>query len=201
MSGESVDDFLARLASGAPVPGGGSAAALTAALSAGLVSMVCCVTARHSSGCEGLAEVEREANERRAHLVALMGDDARAFQTVLEARRVPGDQRAIVVREALCRATAIPLDVAQAAHRILGLCMRIATGVRPSTVSDLGVAAVLAGAAFDGAALTARVNLRDLDDPDFTARTSDVLDRLTGEVTELRHRVAQVVVARTGVMV
>jgi formiminotetrahydrofolate cyclodeaminase len=196
-----VDDFLDRLASGAPVPAGGSAAALTAAVSAGLVSMVCYVTARHSSGCEGIAEVKREANELRAHLTALMGDDARAFEAVLQARRAPGDQRAIVVREALRRATAIPLDVAQAAHRILGFCARIATGARLSTMSDLGVSAALAGAAFDGATLTARVNLRDLDDPAFTARTLGILDRLTGEVTELRHRVAQVVVARTGVSV
>lgn len=196
-----MDDFLDHLASGPPVPGGGSAAALTAAVSAGLVSMVCLVTARHSSGCEGLAGVEREANELRAHLVTLMGDDARAFEAVLEARRAPGDQRAIVVRETLRRATTIPLDVAQAAHRILGLCARIAASARPSTMADLGVAAALAGAAFDGATLTARVNLRDLDDPAFTARTSGILDRLTGEVTEVRHRVAQVVVARTGVSV
>lgn len=196
---ESVDEFLYRLASVSPVPGGGSAAALAGAASAGLVSMVCGVTARHAGGDEGLAEVAREANELRARLVTLMAEDARAFEGLLQARRAARGEQDIVVREALRRATVTPVDVARAAHRILTLCARIAANARPSTMADLGVAATLAGAALDGATLTARVNLRDLDDSGFTAATASILDQLTGEAPELRHRVAQVIGVRTGV--
>ncbi len=196
---ESVDEFLYRLASVSPVPGGGSAAALAGAASAGLVSMVCGVTARHAGGDEALAEVAREANELRARLVTLMAEDARAFEGLLQARRAARGEHDLVVREALRTATVTPVDVARAAHRILALCARIAANARPSTMADLGVAATLAGAALDGATLTARVNLRDLDDSGFTAATASILEQLTGEAAELRHRVAQVIVARTGV--
>jgi len=196
---ESVDEFLHRLASGSPVPGGGSAAALAGAASAGLVSMVCGVTTRHSSGSDGLAEVEREANELRARLVALMADDARAFEALLQARRTARDKQSPVVREALRGATGPPLDVARAAHRILELCAHIAASARPSTMADLGVAAALAGAALDGATLTVRVNLSGLEDPGFTAATASILDRLTAEASASRRRVAEVIGSRTGV--
>jgi formiminotetrahydrofolate cyclodeaminase len=110
---ESVDDFLEQLASRVPAPGGGSAAALTGAASAGLVGMVCRVTAEHAADGESFRAMAREADELRNRLQALMRDDARAFSSLLEARRVPGDQRGVGAREALCRATEVPLEIAQ----------------------------------------------------------------------------------------
>jgi formiminotetrahydrofolate cyclodeaminase len=197
--GESVDDFLERLASGSPVPAGGSAAALAAAASAGLVGMVCRVSAPHVADGAALVEAAHEADDLRGRLVRLMHEDALAFKALLEARRGASDRRSDAVREAARRATEVPLDIVESAQRVLGLCERVAPEARPSTVADLGVAVALGCAAFDGATLTVRVNLKGLDDPAFTARTSGTLDRLTGEVTALRHRVTQVIVARTGV--
>ena len=196
---ESVDDFLEQLASGSPAPAGGSAAALAAAASAGLVGMVCRVAIRHAAGGATLAEAGREADELRQRLVTLMRDDALAFTALLEARRGSGSRPSHAVREAARRATQVPLDIVESSQRVLGLCERVASEVRPSTVADLGVAIALAGAAFDGATLTVRVNLKGLDDPVYAARTAGTLDRLTGEVTALRHRVAQVISGRTGI--
>jgi formiminotetrahydrofolate cyclodeaminase len=73
------------------------------------------------------------------------------------------------------------------------------TTARASTVSDLGVAGALAAAALDGAALTARVNLRAIDDPGFVSRTRAALAGLVGDAAVTRHRLVQVVAARTGV--
>jgi methenyltetrahydrofolate cyclohydrolase len=199
--GESVHDFLEQLASGSPVPAGGSAAALAAAASAGLVGMVCRVSAPHAADGAAVAEAAGQADELRRRLVTLLLDDALAFTALLEARRGASDRRGHAVREAARRATEVPLDIVESAQRVLGLCERVASDARPSTVADLGVAVALAGAAFDGATLTVRVNLKGLDDPAFVARASGTLDRLTGEVAALRHRVAQVIVARTGVSV
>ena len=197
---ESVDDFLEQLASGSPAPAGGSAAALAAAASAGLVGMVCRVATRHAASGAPLAEAGREADELRRRLVTLMRDDALVFAALLEARRGASARRSDAVREAARQATQVPLDIVESAQRVLGLCEQVASEARPSTVADLGVAVALAGAAVDGATLTVRVNLKGLDDPVYAARTAGTLDRLTGEITALRHRVAQVISGRTGIL-
>jgi formiminotetrahydrofolate cyclodeaminase len=66
-------------------------------------------------------------------------------------------------------------------------------------VSDLGVAVTLAAAALEGATLTARVNLRDLDDPAFVSRTHARLAALGESAAVMRERLARVVAARTGI--
>ena len=120
---------------------------------------------------DDLAQVDQEAEALRARLTALVQEDADAYAVVIEARRAPAEQRPQAVRAALVRATEVPVEIASAAQRILALCDRLAMSARASTVSDLGVAVILAAAALEGAALTARVNLRDLDDPEFVSRS------------------------------
>ena len=109
---------------------------------------------------------------------------------MIEARRVPDEERPHAVRTALVRATEVPVEIARAAGRVLALCDRLAPSARASTVSDLGVAVTLAAAALEGAALTARVNLRDLDDPAFVSRTQAMLAKLVEDAAVTRHRLA-----------
>jgi methenyltetrahydrofolate cyclohydrolase len=196
---ERLPGFLDRLASAAPTPGGGAAAALTAATSAALVAMVCRVTARHSAPEVQLAEMEQEAEALRARLTALVQEDGDAFAAVIEARRVPAPQRSAALRAALVHATEVPLEIAAGAARILALCDALVARARSSTVADLGVAVTLAAAALEGAALTARVNLRALDDPAFGERTAATLATLLDDAAVTRHRLTQVVAARTGI--
>ncbi|MDP8924785.1 MAG: cyclodeaminase/cyclohydrolase family protein, partial [Chloroflexota bacterium] len=61
-----VTEYLDRLASGDPTPGGGSAAALAGALAAALVSMVCNLT----TGRDKFADVEEEVVAIRAEAEA-----------------------------------------------------------------------------------------------------------------------------------
>lgn len=199
MRGQSLDEFLHRLAQPTPVPGGGSAAALAGAVSAALLSMVCGVTARHSPEIAELAEIAQEANDLRGRLVALITEDALAFDALQSARRTTQDRRHPAVQEALRGATATPLDLARSAQRILALCATIAGRARVSALADLGVAAALADAALDGAALTVRANLSGLEDPGFRLTSANVLDELTKEAAEGRRRVSEAIRARTGV--
>ncbi len=199
MTVERLERFLDRLASATPTPGGGAAAALTGATGAAIVAMVCRVTARHGAPRPELTETEQEAEALRARLTTLVQEDADAFAAVIEARRTPAAQRLAAVRAALVKATEVPVETAEGAARILALCDRLVTSARASTVSDLGVAVTLAAAALEGAALTARVNLRALDDPAFVARTRATLATLVGDAAVTRHRLAQVVAARTGI--
>ena len=87
-----VDGFLADLASSAPVPGGGSVAALQVAMGAALVEMVCNLTI----GRKKYQSVEAEATQIRTRALAvrerarqLVDEDAAAYGAVSEAMRLP----------------------------------------------------------------------------------------------------------------
>jgi formiminotetrahydrofolate cyclodeaminase len=196
---DAVGRYLADLASAAPAPGGGSAAALAAALGAALVAMTCRVTDKHAGAApEGrlLGELAGDADGLRHRLTALANDDARAYSGVIAARRLPLPERGTAVQDALTRATEVPERLAAESRNVLALCDRIAPCARASTLSDLGVAAILAHGALRAAALTARMNLAGIADGDFTGETSRRLDALVAEGMTLAERIETALAAR-----
>ena len=196
---DAVGRYLADLASAAPAPGGGSAAALAAALGAALVAMTCRVTDKHAGGApEGrpLGELAEEADGLRHRLTALANDDARAYSAVIAARRLPAPERGTAAQDALKRATEVPERLAAESRHVLALCERIAPSARASTLSDLGVAAILAHGALRAAALTARMNLAGIADGDFTGETTRRLDALVAEGMMLAERIETALASR-----
>jgi formiminotetrahydrofolate cyclodeaminase len=168
-----VRDLTERLASRAPVPGGGSASALVGALGAALVEMVCELTLGKPE-YEEVDPVARQigaaAGELRGSLLAAAEEDATAYLAVVVARRLPRDgdeQRAArkaAIGEASVAATEIPLRVGRLAAKVLDLAASIASIGNRNAVSDAGAAALLAAAAARGAALNVRINLPSLPD-------------------------------------
>jgi formiminotetrahydrofolate cyclodeaminase len=201
---DSVGRYLADLASAAPAPGGGSAAALAAALGAALVAMTCRVTAKHAGAAHAgaapsvipLEELAEKADGLRHRLTALANDDSRVYSDVIAARRLPVPEREPAVQHALERATEVPQRLAAESRSVLALCERIAPCARASTLSDLGVAAILAHGALRAGALTARTNLAGIVDGDFTGEMTRRLDALVAEGTTLSERIATALAAR-----
>ena len=185
---DTVESLLRRIASPDPSGGGGAAAALTGATAAALVAMVAGVAARRAPEDARLREIVDEMQVLRARMLALIDEDVAAFGLVVDARRRTDATRADAVREALLGATQVPLELASASARVLERCAAVLPAARPSTVADLGVAATLAAAALEGAALTARANLETLDVPAFVAESQRRLDELLCEGAALRAR-------------
>jgi formiminotetrahydrofolate cyclodeaminase len=170
-----VHAFLERLGSSDPVPGGGSAAALAAAMGAALVAMVAELTIGRPAYAEHeatIAELRAGATERRADLLALAQQDADAYDLVVRARHLPKESEAEVTARraalaaAMREAARIPLRVAVVAAEVLDLAERIAPIGNRNAVSDAGVAAQLAAAGLRGAVLNVRINLPYLADDD-----------------------------------
>jgi len=191
VSNETVAGLLARIASAGSEAGGGAAAALTAATAAALIAMVGGIATRHAPEESGPREIAGEADALRQRLIALIGLDVDAYRRVLEARRDTAAPRAAAIRDALVRATEVPLEVATASARLLEHCVALLASARPGTRSDLGVAGLLAAAALDAAALTARANLQALAAPPFVADAGAQLDRLLQHGGALRARLSQ----------
>jgi formiminotetrahydrofolate cyclodeaminase len=163
--------FLDRLASAAPTPGGGSAAALAGSMAAGLLVMVGRIAARRAADPQETIESLIETAERhREALTAAVEEDAAAYRTVLAARRLPKStpaesaHRRDAIRAALVEAAGVPLAVARAASTLTELGPRVAAIAPRFAASDLEVAVHLARAALLGALANVSANTGGLDD-------------------------------------
>src|SRR4051812_9321341 len=89
---KTVSQFLDELASSNPTPGGGSVAALTGAMSAGLVTMVCDLTIgkKQYAHFDDEARTLRErAESLRAELQELAQADVDVFNRLMAAYKLP----------------------------------------------------------------------------------------------------------------
>ena len=161
---------------------------MTGATAAALVAMVAGVAAHRAPADTRLREIVGEAEALRIRMLAIVDRDVEAFGRVVEARRCTGDARAAAVSEALIGATEVPLELAAASARVLEQCAEVLPRARPSTLADIGVAATLAAAALEGAALTARANLEILPASAFVAESRRRLDGWLRQSATLRAR-------------
>jgi len=164
----SLRDFLDQLASDAPTPGGGSVAALTGALAAGLGQMACALTV----GKPKFAAVEekvRAAAERLARAEGmfrrLIDEDAAAYLELSSAFKLKKDdpQRGERIRQAATLAAEIPLETAALASRTCHEIMALMKIANPNLKADLEAAGHLAQAAAHAAGANVRANLPLLD--------------------------------------
>ena len=165
-TGDTLGGFLERVASHDPAPGGGAAAAVSAALAAGLVAMV----ARFSvSEVPDAPEVAGEADRLRHEALRLAGQDAEAYRAVLGASRLPKDSpdRPGRIHSAIEDAADVPLRIAATAARIATLGSRLAWEGNPNLQGDAVVAVLLVDAAAKGAdrLVELNVSLGGLDGP------------------------------------
>ena len=185
--GPTLDGWLDELAGGAPVPGGGSAAALAGALAAALVAMVARLTVGRKAyaGVQPrVAEILAEAEALRAQLRRLVDDDAAAYAKVSAAYRLPKDDphRTRAGDEALVGAAQTPLAMARGAARLVGLAREIGTIGNRNAHSDASVAEALARAALAGAVENVRVNVQSLSEPGLGRSLLDEAEGLVRQV-------------------
>ena len=182
-----VAAFLDDLASAAPTPGGGSAAAVVGAMSAALVSMVCNVTLgkKGQEAVEGEMKAVRDLSERlRARLTAMVAADIAAFDGLMAAYRLPKaseaekESRGAAIQDNLRAATETPLECARACAEVIALSRRAGQSGYSGVVSDAGVAALSANAALRSAALNVFINVPALKDRDFAAQATSEIERL-----------------------
>ena len=116
----SVTEFLDELASNSPAPGGGSVSALAASLGAALTSMVCRLTIGKKKYVDVQEEIEkvlRQSEEFRAKFIAIIDEDAVAFNNVMAAYGLPKQteeqktKRTTEIQETMKTATLIPLEL------------------------------------------------------------------------------------------
>ena len=167
------DEFLERLASKEPVPGGGGAAALGGAIGAALTSMVANLTV----GKEKFLSVEGEmirlaaaSKYLRKELLQLVQEDASVFEAFMKCYKMPKatdlekELRQIKIQEAAKMAAEIPLKIGEKALAVLLLAAELGN---PAVITDAAVAALMARAAVRSAVYNVKINLNLINDQDY----------------------------------
>lgn len=166
-----IEEFLRRLGSPDPTPGGGALAALAGAMAAAMLAMVCHLTIgrpRYADVEDAIRTILEETLARQRDLLGLADADAAAYSAVRDAYRLPhttdaerAARQAAIIRS-MERATEVPVQTAETAAAVLGLTARAGEIANRNMLGDVAVAAHLGLAAVRGALDQARLNLRSL---------------------------------------
>ena len=158
--------FLNKLSSATPTPGGGSASALAGALSASLVAMVAGLSSRKDeTKRKGMEGIRKKGLSIQKRLFRAIDEDSKSFDAVIKAFRLPKNSekerlhRAREIQKAYQKATFTPQLVCQQSLQLLEYSKTLILKGNPNAISDAGVAAFLADAAFAGGVLNININL------------------------------------------
>lgn len=190
-----LDEFADELSMDSPAPGGGSAAALCGSLAAALSAMVANLTVGkkgYEAAWDRMKEVGLQAQKLKAELLQAVDLDTRAFNRVMEAFRLPKAteeqirEREAAIEQANREATLVPLSVLEKAVGLAELAYEAASQGNKNSVSDAGVAGLVARSCGLGAFYNVRINLPGIKDENFKKKT---LTRAEQLVRKLENRV------------
>jgi methenyltetrahydrofolate cyclohydrolase len=197
-----VGEFVDDLASDEPVPGGGSASAVAAALGAGLVAMVASLSAdrpryaEHAATHESAGARGRELADR---FLTLADRDSDAYAGFAVALKLPRETeaeklaRTTALRAAARVAAEVPLACVEGCRELVVAAEMLAGRSNANAASDLSVASLLAEAAAEGAAANVLVNLPSVGDDDFTGEMTTRVAALLADVVAIAGRTRAVV--------
>ncbi len=189
--------FVEALASKAPVPGGGAAAAVSAALGASLTAMVVRLSLdrpKYADHSALHAEALERSDAARARFLELADADATAYAAYRAARSLPHETeqeteaREAATREAARGAAQVPLEVVKACHAQVELVERVVGRTNLYVASDLDVAALLLDSAARAAAANVRVNLGAIGDEGFASAVNVELDQRLQQIQSTADR-------------
>ena len=153
----SLTEYTRVLSLKVPAPGGGSAAALTAALGAALLSMV----ANYSLGKGAAREVEqklkntlKESERLRKRFLQLVDLDAQAYLNVVETRKAAPAKRNAARR----KAAQVPLEICKLCYKAVQLSPTLVRYGNRYLISDVKVALELLLAAYNAARVNVEIN-------------------------------------------
>jgi len=192
-------EFVEKVASEAPAPGGGSVSALAGALAAALCAMVARLTLgkeKYRDTWQEMEQVRDSADALMRRLLELVDEDTAAYNQVLSAFKLPRDNEAqktarqAAIRSATQKATAVPMETLRSVTELLSMTEAAVEKGNPNCLSDAGVAAHLIRAAASGAAYNVRINLSALDDQRLSTQmkseTAELLSRVMSGVAKLQ---------------
>jgi len=202
-----IRHFLDKLASKSPEPGGGSVAALTGSLGAGLVSMVCSLTLGKDKYKDVQPQVEaliKESEKLRAEMQDLIQKDTEVYGGLSEVYKMPKNTdaekaaRTAQMQVALKKACQVPFEIGLKSLEVAQLAQRAAEIGNVAAVSDAGVAVLLAQACAQSAALNVKINVNSIKDDAYNKETWSKMETVLKQVAALEKTVMEITYRKMG---
>ncbi len=203
MSEKSCDYFLDALASKAPVPGGGGAAAMGGAIGMALSNMVGNLTV----GKKKFADVEDEVKELIEkgcriieELKALVDKDAEVFEPLSKAYGLPKDtpeqaeHKARVMEQCSITACSVPLEIMRKCYAGIKIHERMGQIGTKLAISDVGCGVVFLKAALISGRLNVMINLGAIKDHKFVEDATREMNRILDDGCRIADETLQVVI-------
>lgn len=200
-----LQHYLDDLASAKATPGGGSAAALSGAMGAGLASMVARLTlgkAEYSEVQQEIEELLQQSEKLRMRFQQLIQEDIDAYGRLSACFKMPRDTdeeraaRSSAIQTRLLEAALVPLEMAERSAELVQCCQRIAEIGNAHVLSDIGTGAMLASSAGAGAAWMVRTNLRAMKDLELVNVLSDRLSVALEDISASSQQITSIVGGR-----
>ena len=186
-----ITKFLEKIAAGTAVPGGGSVAALNAALAASLTEMVANLTVGkkgYEAAEKDMRQIAARASGFRKKLAKDIDNDAAAYNEVLKAFKMAKntekdiDRRTKAIQAGFKNAALVPLGVARDALNVMELIGKVVRKGNKNAAIDGAVGALAARAAIIGALYNVKTNLNFIDDHKFVKEMTQEVQTIERQV-------------------
>lgn len=189
-----LKEYLDDLAAKTSTPGGGSAAALTAATGTSLMSMVANYTIgkpEYKNVEDRVADILAQVRKLDSQLRALIDKDIAAYKRLMDGLKgASGDDAK--TDKLYQGAMEPPFEVCEISAKCMRLCLELARYGNKNLVTDTATAAILFDAAFFSAKFNVYINLKFIKDTDRIAKVHEVLVPLEENMPILKEEILEI---------
>ena len=189
-SDKTCKEFVDVLASKEPVPGGGGASALAAAVGTALGNMVGSLTVgkkKYAAVEEEMLLMKEKCTRLQEEFLRLIDRDAEVFAPLAKAYGMPKEteeqrqEKQRVMEAALLEACSVPMEIMEKCCEAIDLAAEFAEKGSVLAVSDAGVSAAFLKAALEGASLNVYINTKAMKDREKARELNQKADRMLDE--------------------
>lgn len=188
-----LKEYLDDLASKKPAPGGGSAAALAAAVGTSLMSMVANFTIgkpKYKAVEKKVSDILEKVRQYDKELREIIDEDVVAFEKMSKGLKACGDDTA--AKDELYKdAIEPPFLVCELAHHCLVLCKELAAIGNKNLITDVAIAAIMLEGAFFAAKFNVYINLECIKDMDYIGKVHKVIHPLEDQMPKLKEDILE----------